>query len=385
MCRAGRTDIVGVGPRQVGYTSYPNNLGTTPTNYGGRYDGPAYFMGAADVASVSGLAPTVTLAGITDGTSSTVIWSEMVRGRNGTTFSRPEPGLPHVSSTAVDDRLRPPHHIPQCLPEPRRPSRGSTPGSNLGDRFRGAGRRLRAHHDPEPKGLRSSRGRAQPVEYSAVCVGAQFVPPRRGERRFLDSSVRFVKDGVEPHAWRAVATRAGGEMITADKPLETATRRRAGTQKRWRSRSRAFAGGAAGVLERNRDDAHAPMVISEPTLFSGMRIFPGRRRRCAADAAVYLPKGLDGVEGRGWDRSGQEFQERSAPRPGRRRILAGDKPAVADDEWLPVLHLFEEPAQALQLVLHQERHDLGEVDGLLLAIGEARHPLALHERLGPGT
>ena len=85
----GTYDVGGAGPRQIGYTSYPNNLGTTPTNNGGRYDGPAYFMGAADVASVSGLAPTVTLAGITDGTSNTVIWSEMVRGKNGTTIPGP--------------------------------------------------------------------------------------------------------------------------------------------------------------------------------------------------------------------------------------------------------------------------------------------------------
>ena len=89
----GTYDVSGPGPRQIGYTSYPNNLGTTPTNNGGRYDGPAYFMGPA-TSQRRGLAPTVTLAGITDGTSNTVIWSEMVRGKNGTTTPRPEPDLP---------------------------------------------------------------------------------------------------------------------------------------------------------------------------------------------------------------------------------------------------------------------------------------------------
>ena len=79
----GTSDVERGRGAQIGYTSYPNNLGTTPTNNGGRYDGPAYFMGAASVASVAGLATTVTLAGITDGTSNTVIWSEFVRGRTG--------------------------------------------------------------------------------------------------------------------------------------------------------------------------------------------------------------------------------------------------------------------------------------------------------------
>jgi len=85
----GTYDVSGPGTRQVAYTSYPNNLGTTPTNNGGRYDGPAYFMGASSVPSVARLAPTVTLAGVTDGATYTAIWGEMVRGRNGTTVPGP--------------------------------------------------------------------------------------------------------------------------------------------------------------------------------------------------------------------------------------------------------------------------------------------------------
>ena len=32
----------------------------------------------------------------------------------------------------------------------------------------------------------------------------------------LDGSVRFVKDSVNPQAWWAIATKAGGEVISAD-------------------------------------------------------------------------------------------------------------------------------------------------------------------------
>ena len=99
-------DVRRLGSRaaQIGFTSYPNNLGTTPTNNGGRYDGPAYFMGAGGVPSVASLAPTVALAGVTDGTSQTVIWGEMVRGRNGTT----SPGPNQVYLMSIPPRRRPP-------------------------------------------------------------------------------------------------------------------------------------------------------------------------------------------------------------------------------------------------------------------------------------
>ena len=35
----------GATPLQIGYTSYPNNIGTTYNNNGGRLDGPAFIMG----------------------------------------------------------------------------------------------------------------------------------------------------------------------------------------------------------------------------------------------------------------------------------------------------------------------------------------------------
>jgi prepilin-type processing-associated H-X9-DG protein len=33
---------------------------------------------------------------------------------------------------------------------------------------------------------------------------------------FLDGSVRFVKNSVNPNAWWAIATKAGGEVVSAD-------------------------------------------------------------------------------------------------------------------------------------------------------------------------
>src|SRR5262249_23458126 len=60
--------------RQVGYSNYPNNIGTFAQNNGGRLDGPAYILGGS-------LGPTITVSSISDGLSNTVIFSETLRGR----------------------------------------------------------------------------------------------------------------------------------------------------------------------------------------------------------------------------------------------------------------------------------------------------------------
>jgi len=68
----------GLGPFQIGYSSYPNNVGTLVSTAGDRFDGPAYHIGATN----ANLAPVVTTATVRDGLSNTVIFSEFVRGMN---------------------------------------------------------------------------------------------------------------------------------------------------------------------------------------------------------------------------------------------------------------------------------------------------------------
>ena len=210
----GTYGVDGVGPRQVGYTSYPNNLGTTPTNNGGRYDGPAYFMGAGDVASVARLAPTVTLAGITDGTSGTVIWGEMIRGKNGSPFAGPnQVYLMAMSPPSTDAYVPLATYLNAC--------EGATAlaGFDYKGRIWGTDSAAQgggySHIMTPNRKACVFRGQSQPVEYSAVCVGASSYHPGGVNAGFLDGSVRFVRDGVEPRAWWAVATRAGGEVVDA--------------------------------------------------------------------------------------------------------------------------------------------------------------------------
>jgi len=86
----GTTAPSGQAARQIGYSSYPNNVGTFYRNNGNMIDGPAYSLGNAN-------GSTVTLASITDGTSNTVIFSEWVRGKN----QQPGNGLWQTFSTSM--------------------------------------------------------------------------------------------------------------------------------------------------------------------------------------------------------------------------------------------------------------------------------------------
>ena len=208
----GTFDVGGAGTRQIAYTSYPNNLGTTPTNNGGRYDGPAYFMGAADVSSVAGLAATLTLAGITDGTSSTALWSEIVRGKNGTTIPGPNQvylmPMPVPSTNAYVPLVA---YLNACQGTSTLAGfdyKGQIWGTDSAAQGGGY-----AHIMTPNRNACMFPGQPYPVEWSAVCVGPSSFHPGGVNVGFLDGSVRFVKDGVALQTWWAIATRAGGEVI----------------------------------------------------------------------------------------------------------------------------------------------------------------------------
>jgi prepilin-type N-terminal cleavage/methylation domain-containing protein/prepilin-type processing-associated H-X9-DG protein len=206
--------IPGTGSRQEAYTSYPNNLGTTPANNGGRYDGPAYFMGAGNVSSVAALAPTVTLASVTDGTSNTVIWSEMIRGRNGTNYPGPnQVYLMDLSSPSSNNFVPLMTYVTACQATSQL-SGFDNKGQIWGTDYAAQGGGYSHIMMPNLKAC-LFQGQTQPVEWKTVCVGPSSFHPGGVNVGFLDGSVRFVKDGISPPIWWAIATIARGEVVDA--------------------------------------------------------------------------------------------------------------------------------------------------------------------------
>jgi prepilin-type N-terminal cleavage/methylation domain-containing protein/prepilin-type processing-associated H-X9-DG protein len=204
-----------------GYTSYPNNIGTFASESGsnpGMIDGPAYYAGVT-----APLSSVVTIATITDGTSNTAIFSEYVRSRgpgslgNGTfqiyldtadsakvmtpllvlatdCQASTVVGQPTVSLLSASDSLKGVDWIFQHC---------------------GAGGCYSMIQTPNKKAcyFAGSKTLGHP---SSTLVGASSMHPGGINLGFVDGSVRFVKDTVSQMAWWALATKAGGEVISAD-------------------------------------------------------------------------------------------------------------------------------------------------------------------------
>jgi prepilin-type N-terminal cleavage/methylation domain-containing protein/prepilin-type processing-associated H-X9-DG protein len=204
----------------LGYASYPNNIGTVYSNNGGYYDGPAYKMGDTSHSH------TLSLASITDGTSNTVIFSEFVRGRGGSTAA----GLHQIYSS--QDRLQASPYsyqnpdtafVPGCLASTTQFYWDSTAASpTIADRKGEAYYRQNcgegggySHIMPPNSKACFWRGDDQTHTFETMVCASSYHPGGVSVL-FLDGSVRFVKDSVSRAAWRAIATYAGGEIVSSD-------------------------------------------------------------------------------------------------------------------------------------------------------------------------
>ncbi len=210
------TMVNGSGSKQIGYANYPNNIGTIAANNGGSFDGPAYLM-AAPLNTALAQGGTVTLASITDGTSNTIIFSEWIKGRADQTSTS---GLQQimVSPTAYPST----NTYVLRRPSTRRSCQASTTISGTAENVKGCfwyndkcgqGGGLLAPHDAEPEGLLfSNDSDAQPDH---TMVGASSNHPGGVNVAMLDGSVRFIKSTINPMTWRALASKAGGEVLDA--------------------------------------------------------------------------------------------------------------------------------------------------------------------------
>jgi hypothetical protein len=198
----------GVGPaRQVGSTSYPNTIGTLYRTNGGKFDGPAYVLGAP------GFGPPLTLGMITDGTANTAIFGEWIRGRGGANSSRGEQGpfRVYTSPTAV-----PAEDVPSTDGGLENQLASACRGSSaldpiLGDTkgqvwMRGNCGEGGGYSHIMPPNDRACLFRGQAPDPFATLIGASSYHPGGVHLGLLDGSVRFVRDRIDPANWRAVST-----------------------------------------------------------------------------------------------------------------------------------------------------------------------------------
>ena len=203
------TTTVGGVSAQISYTSYANNIGTLYWNQSA-IDGPAYRIGGE---------PNVTLATITDGTTNTAMWTEWVRGvyRQGN-FGKQQTFV----VTQTSGKAYPLATLAAACQASKNFYTAS--GANLpawcqkGDDWmhNNCAQGGCYSHIVNPNKQACFFGDETSSHTYYTIVGASSNHPGGVNVGFLDGSVRFVKDSVSQTVWWAIATKAGGEVISAD-------------------------------------------------------------------------------------------------------------------------------------------------------------------------
>ncbi len=163
---------------------------------------------------MAGLGATVTLAGVTDGTSQTALWSEIVRGKNGTATPGPNQVYMVPIPAPASNRFVPLARYRGACQDASVLPGFDHKGQVWGTDFAAQGGGYSHIMTPNQRACLFP-GQAQPLEYSATCVGPSSFHRGGVNVGLLDGSVRFVKDGVDPRTWWALATMAGGEVVEA--------------------------------------------------------------------------------------------------------------------------------------------------------------------------
>jgi prepilin-type processing-associated H-X9-DG protein len=211
-------NVPGTGSKPYAPASYANNIGTSRTFSGGMFDGPAYQLGA------SNLGPVVSLASLTDGTSSTALWSEWKRA-NGVQ-SASNPGEIYQASMQFNASSTPPSPalvgtLGQSMQAVSSTCQSSTTpyaqdkGFSYFEDDAGFGGGYSHLNTPNQKACFFKNDVPWGVTDHTL-VGASSYHPGGVNVGFLDGSVKFIKDSISYQTWGSIATKAGGEIVSAD-------------------------------------------------------------------------------------------------------------------------------------------------------------------------
>jgi len=208
-----------------GDCNYGNNIGTLHTLYGGAFDGPTYMTGA-NAARYGGV---VTLAAITDGTSNTVMYSEWLKGplavRPGkqmvytfpTSYTAPNTPPATAGPTGIMDTLR---TLSASCQASKTVGAQTSKGFSWASQGCGVGGCYSHVNTPNKQACTFSNMNANyPATFdyaAATLIGASSYHSGGVNVGFLDGSIKFVKDSISQATWNAIATRAGGEVISSD-------------------------------------------------------------------------------------------------------------------------------------------------------------------------
>jgi prepilin-type N-terminal cleavage/methylation domain-containing protein/prepilin-type processing-associated H-X9-DG protein len=199
---SGTSTLNGVA-QQVGYTSYPNNIGTCTQNNGGIIDGPAWIMG-------SSAGPTLSFSSITDGLSNTAIFSEALRGRGAAEYAIYQIYTASVSNSAATPLTT---IAASCRNAATATPAYTTVGNTWTDNNCGKGGCYSHIMTPNSRSCWYSNAT---LSKNSTMLAASSRHPGGVNVGFLDGSIKFIKSSVNAPTWWALSTKAGAEVISAD-------------------------------------------------------------------------------------------------------------------------------------------------------------------------
>jgi prepilin-type N-terminal cleavage/methylation domain-containing protein/prepilin-type processing-associated H-X9-DG protein len=212
---------------RTGQCNYANNLGLCLTLNGLQFDGPAYRMIRPGDA---GQGPAVTMAMIVDGTSNTAMWSEWIKGKNAAAqggkqavwtgskaYSNTAPWPPNMGSMQATLQ----NVAAACQPDVLSAATWDQKGMAWAPDYCGVGggySHLLAPNKPACffQNYNYARYGPFPGNDDITMIGAQSNHSGGVNVCFLDGSVKFIKDSVSLPVWGAIATKNGGEVVSAD-------------------------------------------------------------------------------------------------------------------------------------------------------------------------
>jgi prepilin-type processing-associated H-X9-DG protein len=210
---------------KYGQTNYGNNLGTCYTINGNVFDGPVWRL------EDTGRGPVVTLASVTDGTSNTAMHSEWIKGKN-TLYGRQAIYTSTQQFNNATGSLTPAMLgswqatlaaiAPTCRPNLATKATSDYKGAAWADGQAGAGgsySHLLAPNQPTcyfANKAFATAGETFIGHDDITMINASSYHPGGVNMGFLDGSVKFIKDSISLGTYGAIATKSGGEVISAD-------------------------------------------------------------------------------------------------------------------------------------------------------------------------
>ena len=195
-----------------GSSNYANNMGVSKDINGNTFDGPFYSLANTTYGG------TVRLADISDGTSNTALWSEIVKG-NGQGSPYNGPGQVFISTLPNATNMGSMQAtiaslVASCTKATV--SKWKYQGAAWAAQPIGAGGGYTHGQPPNKPACFYSNDNGDPSgQTSRTLIGPASNHPGGANVGLLDGSVRFVKDTINLGAWGALGTKAGGEVISA--------------------------------------------------------------------------------------------------------------------------------------------------------------------------